>query len=366
MTTNTVVFISDIPNPREFKFASGLKEIGWNVILMHRSPAIFSNFQPFSKVLPFTSINDLIPKILEISPEILHVFIYYDYSFAYHLINTFKTIPVIIDPFDVIYGMFKHEFFIKNPLLTANSELEKYCFSNADGICCRCLQTQVYRREIGFNKNKRILFFDGCLPGIKKNKVIVTNNNDVHLVYAGAFCAEKLFPEFKGFGGFLWVAKKIIEANMHFHLYPSSRNFNVTNFADDYSEYYELEKNSNGKFHFHRPIPYENLISELSQYDAGIYVSFPEKTENIDEVIYCERSQKSANYVIPNKIFDSLEAGLPVIADPVHHKCIMPYLKKLKVFISPDELIYSEKPSFDLEKLNIANQHIAEAAEYFN
>ena len=73
-----------------------------------------------------------------------------------------------------------------------------------------------------------------------------------------------------------------------------------------------MDKDRESKyFHFHKPVEYDKLPDELSHYDYGIVPVRDDVWEN-EESGY--NTKYKYIYAATNKLFDYLDAGLPLIA----------------------------------------------------
>lgn len=88
------------------------------------------------------------------------------------------------------------------------------------------------------------------------------------------------------------VCESLAAAHIHVHIYPAVK-----------CEDYEAWSEGSPYLHLYETLPFDQLIVELSQYDAGI-VAWNQVKGSSDFI--------GAN--IPNKLFDYVLAGLPVIA----------------------------------------------------
>ena len=60
------------------------------------------------------------------------------------------------------------------------------------------------------------------------------------------------------------------------------------------------EKEIEGKVFFHRPVPHNQVVSEISKYDLGIVTYLPTNLNNY----YCS----------PNKLYEYIQAGLGIVS----------------------------------------------------
>ena len=95
-----------------------------------------------------------------------------------------------------------------------------------------------------------------------------------------------------------------------------------------YAKYIALDKES-PYFHFHKPVPYENLMEELSRYDYGIGLLFCRALagKKIDGYY----TKEKLIYAACNHFYDYVSVGLPIIsAVPIK---LSQYFKKQGVLL---------------------------------
>lgn len=366
MPQKRVAFVSDWPVARELKLASGLAGLGYSVHLLCRNKPIFSGNTCFTQISLFESNHQLLEMIERIGPDICHVFTSYDYLYCIHLIQSLKDIPVILDPYDLIGGMHKDSYLAASDCLQDRIDHERYCLENADGVCCRHIETQYYRHaeKLRF-RNRRALVLEGCWNIRTHNLRHVSSVSDIHVVTAGGMTVEKLDPGYHGFGGNLWVAEKLLSAGLNFHVYPTPHCYQ-NGFESDMSDYIELEKKSGGRFRIHKSLPYDRLIDEISQYDIGLNVFSPIRDCNVDALEFHRSTRVAFRYSTGNKIYDYMDAGLALLVDPGVHGWLMSRIRKHGVMLDIDNLLYSDRPAFDLNGFLAARSRIRAAAAAFS
>ncbi|HTF02975.1 MAG TPA: hypothetical protein VK826_03085, partial [Bacteroidia bacterium] len=176
---------------------------------------------------------------------------------------------------------------------------EKNCLTYADGVVAHCLEANVGFRRYGITEKPPTLFFplycdDDCF--IDNAKKI--SDSEIHLAYAGGVAGSHRDPGHYGNIQFHRLIETLTAQGLHFHIYPSPSNIRA-----DYEEYEALDK-TNPRFHFHKPVKQEALAEELSKYHFGILPFFKELSE---------QSPMKLKYATTLKLFNYLEAGLPVI-----------------------------------------------------
>ncbi len=357
MNESVVVFVSEYPRGREYKLAAGLQQQGWTVILLCTNPPIFNDFKYFHTIINISSYGPerLAALLDDVSPSICHIFTYYRYNTAAFLLSAQRRYAVVLDPYDLLSGMFTEAYFVKNRWQQQQMLMEQRCLKLADGICCRHLETQVFARDVLPRKQNRVLVLDGCMP-VERVMRGPEELRDIKVVYSGQVSVEKLNPAHNE--GLLWMAKRLLACGLGFHVYP-----NAYSFADPdarFSEYRELEQTSHGAFQLHCPVSFETLARELSQYDIGTLSMSPVK----GEPAYLRTAAKM-KYCTTNKIFDYLDAGLPVITND-SAKFITSCLKRHGAAIMPDKLLFASHPDFAREEFYRAVRGVAAAQKSFH
>jgi len=105
---------------------------------------------------------------------------------------------------------------------------------------------------------------------------------------------------------FLDIIAAVSTDGVHLHVYPSPWSW-IGSFEEFFADYLSLARD-NRFFHFHRPVSHAALQHDLRQYDAGFF----------DARFTIEGyTAWKLRYAASNKIFDYLDAGLPVIATAV-------------------------------------------------
>jgi len=119
-------------------------------------------------------------------------------------------------------------------------------------------------------------------------KKLSESGGEIHMVYEGVLSLEgyrapilKLFQE-------------IARSGIHIHIYGIGS-------PDVLSKYREFQDNSR-YYHVHDGVPHDILMNELTEYDYGLIPFIPPNSE-----------RDHFDTMLPNKMFDYLAAGLPVI-----------------------------------------------------
>ena len=204
--------------------------------------------------------------------------------------------PFIIDYQDVYAS-----YYGENPefrWLQKELPHEKNCLLHSDGIVAHSLEPNVVLRRYNATKPPALFFPLYCDNDqfITPNKVFRTE--DIHLVYAGGVAGS--FRNKAHFGSIMFhdLIKTLSEQKIHFHIYPSPANF-----KGDFDEYKAIDE-VNPWFHFHDPVAQDQLHKELAKYHFGI-IPFFKKDAGL--------SLEKTKYATALKLFNYIEAGLPVI-----------------------------------------------------
>ena len=265
-TNNLVVFVSDFPRVREAKLAYGLKLCGWNVVLLYKKFPIFDPSNYFDESLSYKDPAEAIIKAAPFNPEVYHVFSGWNHD-TQELFLSLRPGKIIIDIYDNLAGMLKEASLVN---LKQQIEKERYCLENADGVCCRNLETQYAKKSLGYKmKGLKIFFPEYCWGNHSHFPKLSETDNTLHVVYGGSIWVEKIYGEDIE-NGFLWLARLLAKHGIHFHLYPGQGEVGP-DFNDKFSEYINLQETTTF-FHLHMPVPPKQWIKEISQYDAGVYI----------------------------------------------------------------------------------------------
>jgi len=307
---NLVVLVTTVVLPRVCKIGYGLKNNGFRVVLVHRDDpnTYIAELSPcFDECHHFTNIEMALALAKQFNPIVYHVFSVWDYECAARFIAS-KIGKIVFDDFDVMAGMVRPDFALRH--YGKQLELERYCIENANGLCCRSLEIQYARRQLGYHVKGRVLFYlDHCWdrPLVVENERPKKAESELHIVYAGCIAIEKQYPEgSRRDGFFLEFSRGMAQAKIHFHIYlPPTR---CDNFDDDYSDYISLDQET-PFFHLHRPVPADQLSSEIAKYDLALISAHSDVINKQDEAY----TPLKRSYCTPHKVFEYLDAGLGII-----------------------------------------------------
>jgi hypothetical protein len=294
-----LVYVGELLPPRTARIAKWVKRSGlYSTLLVCSQRGFVSKFSDpnFEAVCLFRNKWHL-RRILRSIPDIVLLHSFAPKSYYPDIARKALDVPFIHDMQDVFtiyYGL--------NPTLRwLKKELphERACLEEADGLVAHSLEPNVAYRRYGISRKPPNLFFPlycdddfFCNPSPKKE------NKGIHIVYAGGVAGSHRNPKQYGSIMFHPLIKTLSDQQIHFHIYPSPSNV-----RQDYEEYEKLALNSE-YFHFHSSVAQQDLAKEMSRYDWGILPFFAGQSE---------QSADKFKYATTLKLFNFLEAGLPVI-----------------------------------------------------
>lgn len=178
---------------------------------------------------------------------------------------------------------------------------EKACMAGADGVIAHSLEPAEGFRRYGIPRGRRppTLFFPlYCDDDRFVGDVPKVPGKAIHLVYAGGVAGSHRDPRYFGHIQFFGLIRTLAEQGLHLHIYPSP-----TTLEADRLEYVELAR-TNPWFHYHEPVAQEALAGELARYHFGLIPFFVQNSE---------QSPEKLKYATALKLFNFIEAGLPVV-----------------------------------------------------
>ncbi|MDO8516833.1 MAG: hypothetical protein Q7S33_01800 [Nanoarchaeota archaeon] len=249
----------------------------------------------------------------------------------------FKKDPFIFYTYDIRSQFFasKQEALEKNPGFEL--EAEKYNFEHCDGVIHKGAPDELnYIERRIFDKinfpDLQLSFLPYCSKDfyvpLNKNK-LSKKDKELHLVYVGFFWTGqgKEISEF---------FNKILNQKIHLHIYPIALAYHLPKEQEkEYTQNFFSQCIHNSYFHIHETLPPKKLISEISQYDFGIYPYISRSKNNL-EPIFCTG----------NKIASYLEASIPMVFTKD-----LNYLEKLMKS-------YGLNISYDEKNISILNKRL--------
>ena len=192
-------------------------------------------------------------------------------------------VPKIYYAYDIL-AFYRKKFSVRENFL---KKIEKYYFKNMDGILHKGPKRELMFLEYSVNAPDLALL-PGCLEDwtyAPKKK----NMKEIHLAVAGPPLESSYYAH-----SFKDIIKEITSQKIHLHTYGKSLLNN---------EYFLNEEKNNSYFHYHNKVSPDELNKEISNYHYGLVSDFFNKLIN---PLWLKTS-------VGNKIYNYLEAGLPII-----------------------------------------------------
>jgi glycosyltransferase involved in cell wall biosynthesis len=299
-TSNTVVFVGENLSPRIARMAKRIRrESDYQCVLVCHRRGFYTAFSngDFHGIYTFRNQWHM-KRILRSIADVRIVHGFAPKSRFPDEARRFLQKPYIQDMQDV-YSI----YYEGNQLarwLKEELPYERECLSRADGIVAHSIEPNQALRMLRPERRPKTLFFPLYCDDDSFQQVSSTPKHpgELHIVYAGGVAGSHRDSSHYGNTQFHGLIDRLGAQRIHFHIYPSP-----TNVRADWEEYEQLDK-TNPWFHFHSPVPQENLAAELSRYDFGILPFFKELSD---------LSDMKLKYATSLKLFNYLEAGLPVI-----------------------------------------------------
>jgi len=124
------------------------------------------------------------------------------------------------------------------------------------------------------------------IPKLNKDKINLKLSGPIKLLYSG------IYTELRGL-------EQIVESMKYVSDYFQLHLLGHGNLETRLLEIIK-EKNIEGKVIFHNPVPYNQVVNEISKYDVGIVTYLPTNLNNY----YCS----------PNKLYEYIQAGLGILS----------------------------------------------------
>lgn len=297
-----VIFVIELLSPRVMKMAKYLELSGWEVIaVISKNCKISSSSNNikkyFSEVIEYATLIELC--------SILHYFKNKVALVHYHtfLCDNISVLikhgtffpPIVMERYDIQNGLYT----IKDERTKWKHSMEKYTIEHANGICQREFALDYLEKANYKISRNRITFLDYIDETIE-SPITSDDNDELSFVYAGGVATDRNVTALAcNIEAAIFLQKK----KCHYHMYPSGWDDVV------YREFIELDKKSE-YFHFHKPLPYEELLKEISKYDYVIVPLF----DDYKDVKNNEYTENKFIYASTNKYFDAIAAGLPIVA----------------------------------------------------
>lgn len=310
------VLVTDRIGSRVCKIGLGLKSIGWRVVLLYRDGNLVAPERYFDEMVQYASPAEALLIATRFAPIVYHVFSNWNFDVA-ELFIKHKPGKIVFDDYDVLGGtLLPHVADASRRQI----DKERFCLEDSDGLCCRDLETQSVKRAGYRFRGLRILFPDYCWGHASLLPVANDLLLDFHIVNCGNIPVSTEHEVLLHKKELTALARKLVALGLrahriHFHIYPTGsiwRSAAGSTPAENGLEGTELW------FHLHGWVQPDELPSRLAQYDAGLYTF----TLSMDPPTY---NDFKFTYTSGNRVFDYLDAGLPVI---IHGSEFMEYLMR--------------------------------------
>lgn len=299
-TKKHILFVSTRPLTREVKIAAALRSIGWRVDIIVKNENQYSDKykSEYSSFIQTNNSQDIYNYIAEHNIPYCQSFIYKNYALTVDLIIN-KPCKILLDIYDPISNMYYMDNVYARGMI-GETQLEKFCLENCDGIVSRCMRLQYIKNTHFLDMVKQNIFFpDYCFneQNLHTEKLSDKDGN-LHIAFGGSIREEAL-PSQIG-NDITWFASLANKFKFHFHIYlRDPKPVFIKRMRSDY-------------VHVHRAVSPESWIYEISKYDAGIMIPYKlaigEKT-----LIWNPGNMK---YSPSNRMFDYIDAEIFFLGSP--------------------------------------------------
>jgi hypothetical protein len=184
----------------------------------------------------------------------------------------------------------------------------RFLINHSPSICSRDVYSKALRPKFPGAElsNKRIFLPEFSLGTRPTRPKLSEADRKLHIVHGGTFFDDKAYGSKWPFT--LLFAQYAEELDIHFHLYGQLWG------EGDMSEYTELSQKS-PNFHLHEQLKYEDWLSELEIYDAGI-IQFPSGDAKMEGRI--PRAMDPSG-TWGNRFGDYIDAEIFLVCSREHH-----------------------------------------------
>lgn len=319
-----ILFVQDTACVRTHKIASVMKSAGYNVLLLYSILPPVNQYKEYSRIYDeiwtFSSIDGIRKFINDSEIDLVHCSNEPDV-----LVNiaNMTNKPVVADTHDMLSTRDCPSCEVMLMEYLANSKCDGNIYTSD-------IVEKMARKKYGLCNKEVYVLENLILEQINVDRLNKKSNLDgeIHCVYEGGvdFYRTELPKYFEN----IWL--RIADAGVHVHFY--SINEEKSKELASKSEYIHYEGNVGG----------ERLIQELTQYDCGLALY------NITNT-----NKRLTETYSPNKIFEYLEAGIPVAANVVAH---VDFLKKYNVGDEVDLRLHVDEQIKMIVNLDVPNDFL--------
>ena len=306
-----VLFLSVNPRVDMAKKADALRQLdGYRVrMLCHNGTGdvldeFFGRF--YDEVIPYANLVELTYFLLALKPDVI---VARPKNQVAALAILLGNAPVVFNVYDIEAINTPEESmdprYAEADALRLNVETERFCMENAAGIIHKGRRDEIdtYIRPKYDVRAPVLHFYPFCWERYfapEDTPKLSREDGIPHLVYTGVVSPSSMDRRLVGHSQFAPMIETVTEQKVHWHIY-----YNPETGVNDgyYQEYFDLAER-NPYFHFHSPLPYHRLSSEIAKYDYGYMV------HDTRGALW---GQSCNDVSMANKIFTYLEAGLPMI-----------------------------------------------------